>query len=561
MYLLKNILAILVLSIGYVNYTLSQNTSKPKLVLGIVIDQMAFNNLYKYESRYGEGGFKRLLKEGYNFKNTHVNYVPSETAPGHAAIYTGTTPAYHGIIGNSWFDRVSNVVIGNVADTASLLIGPKTKNIPAASPKNLMTNSIADELRIASNFKSKVISISLKDRGAILPAGKSANAAYWHDWRATSGHFVTSSHYMKALPKWVKNFNKLERSDAFLDQTWNTLYPIETYTSSTADSTVYEPAIGGKPAPTFPYEFKSIREKYKANGTEHQLLWASPWGNTLLTEFAIEALKNEALGTDEYPDLLNISYSVPDVIGHTFGPQSVEMEDIYLRLDKDLAILFDSLDMLIGNDDYVVFLTADHGAISNAAFLADNKIETGVARIDKYKVSLHQYLGKKYGKNNWIQYFEGNNIYLNKAKIDENNLSFRDVQDDVVDFMVAQEGVFSALSAHDLQTQNYEDGHRQIVQNGYYSKRSGDIVLTFDFGVVQNINPRIKIANVKGTVHGSAYSYDTHIPLLFMGKGIPKGESIDKTHITDIAPTLAMLLNVQIPSVFQGHPLGALFEE
>lgn len=552
--------SVILCMIGLVTLNGQQSVSeKPKLIVGIIVDQMRFDQLYKYESRYGDEGFRRLLSEGFNFKNTNVNYVPSETAPGHASIYSGTTPAYHGIIGNSWYDRELGQYIGNVDDGNEKLIGSKLEDGYGASPKNLTASTISDELRLGSNFKSKVISVSLKDRGAILPGGTSANAAYWYDWEYSPGYFVSSSHYMKKLPKWVASFNKLEKADAFLNEAWNTLYPIDTYTASAPDDNRHEYSIGGKSAPTFPYDFKSIREKYRDKGTEFRLLWASPAGNSLLTEFAIEAIKEEKLGVDEHPDLLNISYSVPDVIGHTFGPQSVEMEDIYLRLDKNLGDLFAQLDSAIGKDNYVLFLTADHAAISVVSYLQENKLSAGIARITEYKAGLQAFLNTKYGTGSWIQNFDGAQVYLNKLTIDEKKLLLPTVQQEVADFLVTQEGIYSALTAHDLQTQTYEKGSRRTVQNGYHPKRSGDVLLTFDAGTVLNPNPNMDISKVRGTVHGSGYSYDTHVPLIWMGKGIPKGEAVRKVRTIDIAPTLAMFLNLQMPSSVQGEPLEEFF--
>lgn len=534
-------------------------TEKPKLIVGIVVDQMRFDQLYKYKSRYGDEGFKRLLREGFNFKNANVNYVPTETAPGHASIYSGTTPAYHGIIGNSWYDRALGQYIGTVADGNEKLIGSKIEEGYGASPKNLTATTISDELRLGSNFKSKVISVSLKDRGAILPGGTSANAAYWYDWEFSPGYFVSSSYYMKKLPKWVASFNQLEKSDAFLNETWNTLFPVETYTASAPDANSHEYSLGGKSTPTFPYNFESMREKYKESGTEFRLLLASPDGNTLLTEFAIAAIKNEKLGADEHPDILNISYSVSDVIGHTFGPQSVEMEDIYLRLDKNLGDLFTHLDNSVGKNNYVLFLTADHAAIPVVSYLKENKLSAGIARITKYGVGLHAFLTAKYGAGAWIQNFDGAQVYLNKSTIDEKKLLLPVLQQEVADFLITQEGIYSALTAHNLQSQTYKEGLRKTVQNGYNPKRSGDVLLTFDAGTVLNPNPNIDISKVKGTVHGSGYSYDTHVPLIWMGKGIPNGEAVRKVHTIDIAPTLSMFLNLQMPSSVQGEPLKEFF--
>ncbi|WP_281541619.1 alkaline phosphatase family protein [Maribacter aestuarii] len=414
-------LLILLWSIFYIPKTSAQEGPSPKLIVGVVIDQMRADYLYRYQNRYGEDGFKRLLREGFNFKNTNVNYIPSETAPGHASIYTGTTPSYHGIIGNSWYDRETKAVIGNVSDDQEYIVGSVVENPYGASPKKLLTSTITDELKQASNFKSKVISVSIKDRGAILPGGKAADAAYWHDWESSPGYFVSSSFYMKNIPDWVTKFNSEEKSDAYLNETWNTLYPIETYNASAPDNNAFEPSLSGKTSPTFPYDFKTMRAEARTKGTEFQLLWVSPKGNTLLTEFAITALQEEKLGKDEITDFLSISYSVPDVIGHTFGPQSVEMEDIYLRLDQDIATLLNALDTNVGKDNYTLFLTSDHGAIQNVSFLKENKLDAAIARTIGDARELEAFLDTKYGDGSWVSTVNGNNLYLNRTTIDEKN--------------------------------------------------------------------------------------------------------------------------------------------
>ena len=556
----KSNILLLLFFIGCSFYGLTQDSNKPKLVVGVIIDQMGFDQLYKYQDRYGETGFNRLLNEGFNFKNANVNYIPSETAPGHASIYTGTTPAYHGIIGNSWYDRELGNYVGNVLDFNEEIVGSLNENPNGASPINLTATTITDELRLRSKFKSKVVSISIKDRAAILPGGKSANAAYWYNWDSSPGYFVSSSFYMKKVPKWVAKFNKLGKPDAYLNETWNTLYPLDTYTASSPDDNKYEPSLGGKSSPTFPYDFKAMRDKIKKSGTEYRLLWVSPSGNTLLTEFAIAAIENEELGMDKYPDILNVSYSITDVVGHTFGPQSVEMEDIYLRLDKNLGELFAALDSKVGKNNYVLFLTSDHAAIPVVSYLRENKLDGDIARIGQYNHKLNLFLVAKYGEGSWIENFDGNQVYLNKNTVDEKKLLLPVIQQEVADFLMTQKGVYLALTAHDLQTQTYEEGLRKTMQNGYYPKRSGDVLLSYNSGTILNPNSRMAVERVKGTVHGSGYSYDTHVPLLWMGLGIPKGESVRSVNPIDITPSLAMFLNLRLPSAVQGKPLSELFD-
>ena len=540
--------------------TKAQDDSNPKLVVGVIIDQMRADYLYKYQDRYGEDGFKRLIRNGFNYKNANVNYIPSETAPGHASIYTGTTPSYHGIIGNSWFDRETNTVEENVSDSLEKIVGSVNDNPYGVSPNKLMSSTITDELKKISNFKSKIISVSIKDRGAILPGGKSADGVYWHDWESSPGYFVSSSFYMETLPNWVDKFNKQEKSDAYLDETWNTLYPIETYISSSPDDNTYEPSLGGKISPTFPYNFKTMREKYRDNGSEFQLLWISPKGNTLLTEFAITAIQEEKLGKDKYTDFLNISYSVPDVIGHTFGPQSVEMEDIYLRLDNEIATLLKALDTKIGKENYTLFLTSDHGAIENVSFLNNHKLDAAIARTTSDARNLEAFLDTKYGKASWITAVNGNNLYLNKVTVDEQKLTLPIIQKEAADYLMTLPEVSFALTADDLQTYVYEEGIRKTIQNGYHVKRSGDVIISYSSGTIIHPNPNIDVEMVNGTVHGSGYSYDTHVPLIWMGKGIKSGESVRAVNPIDIAPSLSMFLNIPLPSASQGKPLIELFE-
>ncbi|MGB5461634.1 MAG: alkaline phosphatase PafA [Eudoraea sp.] len=541
-------------------YITRSQADKPKLVVGIVVDQMRFDHLYKYQERFSNGGFKRLMRDGFNYKNTQYNYIPTVTAAGHASIYTGTTPSAHGIIGNTWYQRSSKQVITNIGDSNELIVGTTDVNSYGASPRNLLTTTITDQLRIGTNFRAKVISVSLKDRGAILPGGHAANAAYWHDWKSSPGYFVSSSYYMDELPKWVNSFNKLEKSNSYLSDSWSTLYPIESYTASAPDDNNYERALGGKTSATFPYDYKSMRERYREIGAEFQLIWVTPAGNSLLTDFAIEAIKSEGLGTDDITDFINISYSVPDVIGHTFGPQSVEFEDVILRLDRDIENLLKSLDATVGTGNYLLFLTSDHGSVPVASYLADHKLPAGLAHINQYETALLTHLNSKYGTNQWIENFDGEAVYLNRDVIKQKKLSLRAVQQEAADFLITLDEVTGALTASDLQSQSYSYGMKQMLQNGYHSKRSGDVLLIFKPGFIQNLDPRITMQKIKGTTHGSGYAYDTHVPMLWFGNSIPKGKSVRKVSVIDIAPSIAQILNIPYPSGTSGEPLIELFE-
>ncbi|WP_299800280.1 alkaline phosphatase PafA [uncultured Maribacter sp.] len=556
----KNIVVLIVHIIGsYFSYGQTEDSKKPKLVVGIIVDQMRAEQLYRYEAKYSEDGFKRILRDGFNYKNTQYNYSPTVTASGHSSIYTGTTPSMHGIIGNNWHDRYKKKYTSSVEDTTVVLIGSKKQNNTGASPKQLLTTTISDQLRMSTNFRSKVISVSLKDRGAVLPGGHLATAAYWHDIETSPGYFVSSSYYMNELPNWVSTFNKLEKSSTYLDTVWNTFYPIESYTESYGDNNKYEVVLGDD-SPTFPYDFKILRKKYRKRNIEYLMLGFSPAGNTLLTEFAMDAIKNEELGSDEETDMLTISYSVTDKAGHLFGPNSVEIEDIYIRLDHEISTLLKYLDKKVGKGEYLLFLTSDHGAVPIASYLNDIKVPTGVARTAKFKDNLSKYLNTKYGEDLWVQNFDGNQLYLNRIAIYKKGLQLESVQQDAANFLVDQEGISGALTAYQLQTSQYTSGLRELVQNGYNQKRSGDVIITFNAGFVQDDDSEIEVSSVQGTIHGSGYSYDTHVPLLWFGNGISHGESVRKVSPVDIASTLTMILNLQLPSGNSGSPLRELFK-
>lgn len=531
-----------------------------KLVVGIVVDQMRFDQLEIYQDRFASNGFRRMTGKGFSFRNAHCDYIPTVTAVGHATVYTGAMPGVHGIIGNSWFERESGIDVGNVDDTTEQIVGSWEQNINGISPRRLLTSTISDQLRMSNNFKSRVISISFKDRGAVLPGGHTANGAFWHDWRTSPGYFVSSSYYMDELPDWVDDFNERGLSRNYLDTVWNTLYPIDTYLSG-EDNSKYERALRGKTAPVFPYDFRALSEVYRSLDAEYQLLWVSPAGNTLLTEFAMAAIDGEQLGADEFPDLLNISYSVTDVAGHTFGLQSVELEDIYLRLDLEIARLLTYLDETIGEGSYVVFLTSDHGAIQNASFLYDRKLPAGIAYINEYKEKLEEYLQKKYGEGRWITQFEGAQLYLNRDTIFMLEMDLASVQRDAAGFLLNLEGISMAVTAEDLNRNEYRSGIRRLLQNGYHPKRSGDVLLSIDPGYIQSSNPKTDIISVTGTTHGSGYAYDTHVPIVWYGSRIAHGSSVRKVSITDISPTIAMMLNLQLPEGNTGVPLNELFEQ
>jgi predicted AlkP superfamily pyrophosphatase or phosphodiesterase len=526
---------------------------RPKLIVGIVVDQMRVDYLYRYYEKFGEGGFKRLLKQGFHCRNAHYNYVPTETGPGHASIYTGTTPAMHGIVANNWYENYKPMYCA--ADSTVQTLGSKTGS-GQMSPRNMFATTISDQLKLATNQKSKVIGISLKDRGAIFPAGHSANAAYWYD--QTSGKFISSNYYFNSLPAWVEKFNEKKLADKYLKETWNTLLPIDKYTESSADDNAYEQLLPGKTKPIFPYNLKEMSDlmtKGQMKRSPYELIPLTPYGNTIVKEMALAALVEEKLGQGNVPDLLAISFSSTDIIGHSFGINSIEVEDTYLRLDKNLEELFEMLDRSVGEDNYLVFLSADHAGANNPKYSQDQKLPGGFVNIRGCAQSLETYLNTLYGQDFWVSHTDSKEIYLNRKLLIQKKVDIEEMQKDIINYLRGCEGIFDAYAASDLEEEDYSQGIKEMVQNGYYHQRSPDVTIIYKPGYLENY------WNKGGTSHGSPYNYDTQVPILWYGWKIPKGKStIRRVQITDIAPTLAMLLNIQIPSSSNGEVIKELFE-
>jgi len=528
------------------NYAQNFKDNKPKLVVGIVVDQMRYDYLTRFYDRYGEGGFKRMMDEGFDCRNNHYNYVPTYTAPGHASIYTGTTPKYHGIISNNWYDKFEKKRVYCAGDDSYESVGT-TSSAGKMSPHRMKTTSLADENRLFTQMKGKTIGVSIKDRGAILPAGHTANAAYWFHGK-DEGIFISSTFYMNDLPKWVKEFNASNTAKSYLKK-WNTIEPIDTYAESGSDLNDFEGGFKGKETATFPYDLKKLA---KFNGN-YDLLKSTPFGNSIVTDFAIAALKNEALGLDEYTDVLTVSYSSTDYIGHNFGVSSKEIQDTYMRLDKDLERLFKALDDTVGKDNYTVFLTADHAAVEVPSYLKSKKIPAGYVDTDAQKQRFSKFLESTYGTSELIENVSNNQIFLNHEKLKALNLDLEDVQEAIVEEIITYDNIYKAYTAKSMLSVDYKEGIESLLQKGYNQKRSGDVLFVYD--------PAFISYSKTGSTHGSSLNYDTHVPLLLFGKGIKKGHTYRETHVTDIAPTISALLGISFPSAAIGHPLEFVLDE
>jgi predicted AlkP superfamily pyrophosphatase or phosphodiesterase len=523
--------------------TQTKVASKPKIVVGLVIDQMRWDYLYRYSSRYSDGGFNRLLKKGYGFENTLIPYTPTYTAPGHASIYTGAVPATNGIVGNNWYEKTLRKNMYCTEDSTVKGLGNNDVE-GKMSPRNLWATTITDELRLSNNFTSKVIGIALKDRGAILPAGHSANAAYWYD--EETGKWITSNYYMTNLPSWVNNFNAKDEVANMMSKDWNTLYPLSTYTQSTADDKAYEADLVGTKSHTFPYALSSItKEKYST-------FKFTPYAATFTFNFAKQAIENEKLGTGKVTDFLAVSISSTDYMGHTFGPNSIEAEDTYLRLDKDIADFLNYLDAKMGKDNYLVFLTADHGVAHIPNYLKENKIPAGVFSESIDMRELNKTIEDSFGIKKSILSIQNYQVYLDIPLLKSSGKDAVIIKAFIMDWLKTKLFVTHVFELNNMAVTAIAEPMKEMLTNGYTPARSGDIQFV--------IKPGYFDGNSKGTTHGLWNPYDAHIPLLFYGWGIKPGKTNRETYMTDIAPTIAALLHIQMPSGCVGKVLEEAFK-
>ena len=512
-------------------------SNHPKLVVGLVVDQMRYDFLYRYYDKYSAGGFKRLMNEGFNCRNNHYDYAPTVTAAGHAAIFTGSVPAVDGIIGNEWFNQKTGKTVYCVEDTSVTTVGATSK-AGLMSPKNLLVSTITDQLKIANNFQSKTIGIALKDRGAILPAGHTANAAYWFD--SKDGSWITSSFYMKDLPQWVKDFNAAKIPLKYMKEGWKPLLPIEQYTESTADNMPFESKLAGEKTPTFPHELA-----VQSGVNLLEVIRTTPFGNSITKDLALAVIQNENLGKSSKTDFLTVSFSSTDYVGHAFGPNSVETEDTYLRLDKDIAEILTTLDNTLGKDNYLVFLSADHGVSDVPGLWQANHLPAGLFDRSEAMTQVKNALKIAFGEGEFIRAEDNNQLYLNASVLQDKKVSYAQIHAIVREVLLKREDVSDVVDLHNLNNSTLPEYQLNYVKNGFNPRRSGDIMLV--------MNPSWFAGYKTGTTHGSLYRYDTHVPLLFYGWKVKNGETNVRTNISDIAPTVADFLNILEPNGSVGN--------
>jgi len=520
-------------------------SEKPKLVIQIVVEQMRYDIIQRYWERFSDKGFKRLIDEGAFCENAYYDYMLTESAPGYATIATGSNPAEHGIVSDDWYTRLKDEDQNCTADP-KLENSSEVFNRNKFSPNLLIGSTLGDELRVSNYKKSKVISISINNIASVLTAGHIANAAYWMD--DNTANWTSSSFYMDSLPGWVNGFNEKQLVPLYLSREWKTVKPIGSYRQSLADNNSYETGFSNKQR-TFPYNLSQLSLTEGAKVIKY-----TPYGNSYTTSFAIAAIIYEDLGSDEYTDLLTVSYATTGYITNIFGLRSVELEDIYLRLDKEIEHLLNVIDDRFGKENVLVVITSDKGASDNADFYKEIGMPTGKFDSDRAVLLLESYLKAVYGRSKWVKHYSDKQIYLNQFLIDASRLPLSDVQLKAAQFVSQFKGVAHATTATILQTTNFTESTMRKFQNSYNLVRSGDIILSLKPGWVEERRHK----SMKDIKQSSPYRYDSHVPLIFYGWEIKHKEILEPVKINDIAPTLSMFLNLSYPSGATGKPINGL---
>ena len=523
---------------------------RPKLVVGIVVDQMRPDYLTRFYDQFGNGGFKKLMSDGFTMWNIHYNYIPTCTGPGHASIYSGTTPRYHGIVGNDIYYRDTKKSEYCVADTFNVVGNGTVEPGKGMSPRKMTATNICDELKLCSNNQSKIISISLKYRAAILSGVHSADYTFWFDQK--TGNFVTSSYYANRLPPWVVAFNDRNLAFSYINEKWTPLFERGYYADCVTDTAIYAISkTGEKVLPLFPH---SLQLPLNSKDAKYSLLYKSPLANTMLTDMAIEAINNCDLGKGKNPDFLAISYSSTDVVGHLYGPHSKEIKDTYLRLDQDLERLIKTLDQTIGEGNYVLFLTSDHGIPESPQYLANQKIPAGFLYHKPLIMLASEFLDARLSSGKWVDTLMNDQFFLNRKLISEKGFDLKTVQAQLADYLMQQKGIAFAYTASEMNESEFTANIAMCVQNGFQPKHSGDIMLVMEPGYFEYEEGYL-------VEHGSGYNYDTHVPLIWYGQNIKKGESWQLHYITDVAPTLSMIIKIKYPSACIGNPIIEVIDQ
>jgi len=517
---IATILALLFAGLSTAAPASAKGTEKPRLVLLIAVDQMRFDYLTRFSGDFSSG-LRTLLDEGAVYTNAHLGHYPSVTAVGHSTMLTGAPPALSGIVGNDWYDREEKRNVTSVDDPATRLVGRRAgPDATGSSPHRLMVSSLGDELKMARPG-SRVVGLSLKDRSAILMAGRGADLALW--WDTATGDFVTSTWYAPALPEWAARFNAGAAADAWVGHEWRAPGP------GGAEGELF----GTMPAET--------------GGRYYNAVYGSPFGNDLLESMAEAALAGEELGQRGATDVLAVSFSSNDAVGHAFGPRSPQVEDITRRTDLAIGRLLDAVDRSVGLARTIVVLTADHGVAPVPEDALAMKLSAGRLTRETLEGAATRALEAAYGPGTWLEGRAGSDLYLNQDLVREKGLDLAAVERTAAAGVETLPSVWRAYTRSQLLEGDVPPdpwSHRVLVS--FHRARSGDVAVLLE---------PYWMSSTTGTTHGTPYSYDTHIPLVVMGPGIAKGPHERPVLLNDLAPTLATLLGVETPSGSSGRVL------
>jgi len=520
---------------------------RPKLVVVLVLDQFRAEYLTRYAPYFGEGGFKWLMRSGANLTNAHYSHATTYTGPGHALILSGSYGHVNGIIGNRWFNPASSRVESMFFDAnAQLFAWQAVPKDDDTSPRNFIGTNVSDQLLLSNNFKSRAIGISLKDRAAIMLAGKLGKAYWFHEG---VGGITSSTYYMTELPTWVKAFNNRKIPDSYFGKTWTKLLPESAYSISHRDDFAHETDFKslGK---TFPHMLTDKSGKPTADYYEG--FTATPFANDYQLELARVALEQEQLGTDDYPDILGISITSTDIAGHAYGPDSQEVQDLIVRTDRQLAGFFAYLNRRVGAGQWSVVLTADHGAAPMPEHMSSLGIEAGRIKKKQLTDAVEAALTARYGAGKWILAMEDPGITLNRAFIAEKKLDAAEVQRVAGEATLGVQGISGYFTRAQFQSGQLPPNRWAAhFEKSFYGERSGDILLVtkpfYFWGKYGEADT--------GSTHGSPYEYDTHVPLIFAGPGVRPGSYHFNADMTDLAPTLSALLGISAPAASEGRRL------
>jgi predicted AlkP superfamily pyrophosphatase or phosphodiesterase len=506
----------------------------PDLIVGIVIDKMRYDYITRMWDQFGDHGFKRLIAGGSSFSNARYDYLINQSSSGYATIFTGANPSTHGIIADSWYDRLRDESKSGVFDENVIAVGGSFGN-GQRSPVRMFTGTVGDELRMANDFRSRVYSVSLNDASAILSGGFSANAAWWYD--DVNGEWMSSSYYIDRLPAWVRDFNSSKLPDMYLDRKWEPLISHDLYFGISGDS---------KSEP-FQYDLKRMRRRNDGYGRIRE----TPYGNTLTKDFAISLIANEQLGKNGYTDMIIVGFSATAGIGQKHGTFSMELQDAYLRLDKDISHFLDFLNENFGSSNTLVFLTSDQAVGYPASYNSPAKLQGGIFSPPMTISLLRSYLNVSFGQADWVKSYNAGMVYLNHNLIEDNNIQLGEIQNLSARFLNQFSGIAGTVTEDVMRRNYFSDGIIAKIQAGFHPKRSGDIVLYLQQGWHER--------NMAGS-NVTIISYDQHVPLVFYGWKTGRNNFNRPVSVADIVPTISLMLNIPIPPFATGKPIMEMLE-